>query len=86
MSLLKNKVQRSPALLVFIEDSKTFYVPDLSSSHDNATFLIVLLFPRVPKKPSRDIGMLRSARDDVSIPGNVFDCQHARRVSDELHK
>ena len=30
--------------------------------------------------------MLGNTRDDMSVPGNVFDCQHARRDSDELHK
>ena len=29
--------------------------------------------------------MLRNTQEDISIPGNVFDCQHARRNSDELH-
>ena len=32
----------------------------------------------------REIGMLRNTREDMSIPGNVFDCQHARRDSDAL--
>ena len=36
------------------------------------------------RKPSRDIGMLRNTREDMSIPGNVFGCQHARRDPDEL--
>ena len=29
--------------------------------------------------------MLRNTRDDMSIFGNVFDCQHARRDLDESH-
>ena len=36
------------------------------------------------RKPSRDIGMLRNTREDMSITGNVFDCQHVRRDPDEL--
>ena len=34
---------------------------------------------------SRENGMLRNTREDMSIPGNFFDCQHARLESDELH-
>ena len=37
------------------------------------------------KKPSREVGMPRNTRENVSIPGNGFDCQHARRDLDELH-
>ena len=37
------------------------------------------------KKPSREVGMPRNTRDNMSISGNVFDCQHARRDPDELH-
>ena len=37
------------------------------------------------RKPSREVGMLRNARESMSIPGNVFDCQHVRRDPDELH-
>ena len=29
--------------------------------------------------------MLRSTPEDMSILGNVFDCQHAQRDRDELH-
>ena len=29
--------------------------------------------------------MLRNTRENMSIPGNVFDCQHDRRDPDELH-
>ena len=37
------------------------------------------------RKRSREVGMLRNTREDVSIPGNVFDRQHAQRVPEELH-
>ena len=36
-------------------------------------------------KPSREIGMPRNTRENMSIPGNVFDCQQARRDPEELH-
>ena len=38
-----------------------------------------------PRKPSRDVGMPRNTRENMNIPGNVFDRQHARRDPDELH-
>ena len=37
------------------------------------------------RKRSREVGMPRNTREDMSIPGNVFDCQHIRRDPDELH-
>ena len=37
------------------------------------------------RKPGREVGMPRNARENMSIPGNVFDCQHVRRYSDELY-
>ena len=37
------------------------------------------------RKPSREVGMPRNARENMSIPGNVFDRPHAQRYSDELH-
>ena len=33
---------------------------------------------------SRDVGM-RNTRENMIIPGSVFDCQHARRDAEELH-
>ena len=36
-------------------------------------------------KPSREIGMPRNTRENMSILGNVFDCQQARRDPEELH-
>ena len=44
------------------------------------TFIIKLLFPRV-----REVGMPRNTRENMSIPGSVFDCQHAQRDPCELH-
>ena len=37
------------------------------------------------RKPGREVGMLRDTRENMSIPGNVFDCQHARWDPDELY-
>ena len=55
-----------------------FYDPDLLSSYDEA------LVTSSSRKPSREVGMLRK-HENMSIPGNVFDRQHAQRDSDELH-
>ena len=38
------------------------------------------------RKFSREVGMPRSTREKMSIPGNVFDRQHAQRDPDELYK
>ena len=61
------------------EQSLFFYDPDLPSSYDGFTFLIKLLLPRVQESPAA------KSREHMSIPGNVFYCQHARRDPDELH-
>ena len=37
------------------------------------------------RKRSREVGMPRNTRENLSIPGNVFDRQHAQRDFDELH-
>ena len=37
------------------------------------------------RKRSREVGLPRNTRDNMRIPGNVFDRQHARREADELH-
>ena len=37
-----------------------------------------------PRMPSCEVEMLRNTREDLSIPGNVFDCQHTRRDPDDL--
>ena len=37
------------------------------------------------RKRSREVGLPRNTRDNMRIPGNVFDRQHARREPDELH-
>ena len=35
--------------------------------------------------PSREVGMPRNTRENLSISGNVFDPQHARRHPDDLN-
>ena len=37
------------------------------------------------RKPSLEVGMPRNTRENTSIPGNVFDRQHAQRDPEELH-
>ena len=85
MSLLGNQVRRLPELLVFIEDLKIFNDPDLPSSYDSTYVPRQALITSSSRKPSREIGMLRNTRENMIIPGNVFDCQHTRRDPDELH-
>ena len=60
-----------------------FYDPDLLSSYDSAYVPHQALITSSSRKLSRDIGMPRNTREDVSLPGNVFDCQHARRDPDD---
>ena len=84
-SRLRDQVRRLPELLVFVEDSKIFYDPDSPSSYGSAYVSHQALITSSSREPSRDIGMLRNTREEMSIPGNVFECQHARRDPDELH-
>ena len=43
------------------------------------------LITSISRKPSREVGMPRNTRENMSIPGNVFDGQHARREPEELY-
>ena len=65
--------------------SLIFYDPDLLRSYERTYVLHQALVTSSSRKPSREVGMLRNTREDMSIPGNVFDRQHAQRDSDELH-
>ena len=87
VSLLRDQVRRlqERELLESIEDSKTFCDPDSPSSCDCTYVPREALITSSSRKPSRVVEMLRNTREDVSIPGNVFDCQHARGDPDELH-
>ena len=83
VSLLRDQVRRLRGLLEFIEDSKIFYDPDSPSSYDSAYVLHQAPITSSAKKPSWEVGMPRNTREDMSIVGNVFDCQFARRDHDE---
>ena len=83
VSLLRDHLRRLQELLEFLEDSKIFYDPS-PSSYDRASVPHQTLITSSSRKPSREVGMLRHTREDMSITGNVFDCQHARRDPDSL--
>ena len=85
MSLLRDQVRRSRELLKFIEDSKIFHDPNSPSSYDSTNVLHQALIIMSSRKLSCEVGMLPNTREDMSIPGNVFDGQHARRDPDEWH-
>ena len=85
MSLLRDQVRKLQERLEFIEDSKIFYDPDSPSSFGSAYVPHQALVTSSSRKPSRESRMQRNTREDMSIPGNVFDCQLARRVPEELH-
>ena len=85
VSLLRDQVSWFPELLKFIEDSKIFYDPNSPSSSDSTNGPHQALITSSSRTLSCDVGMLPNTREDVSIPGNVFDCQHARRDPDEWH-
>ena len=61
------------------------YSSPILSSYDIPTFLIKTLITWSCTKPSREVGMPRNTREHMSIPGNVFDRQHAQRDSDKVH-
>ena len=79
MSLLRDQVRKLQERLDFIEDSKIIQDPDLRSSFGSAHV------SHQAFEPSRDSRMQRNTREAMSIPGNVFDCQSARQVPEELH-
>ena len=84
-SLLRDQIRRLQDQLEFIEDSKFFQDPDSPSSFGSAHVSHQALIPSSSKKPNRESRMQRNTREDMSIPGSVFDCQLARRVPGELH-
>ena len=58
------------------------------------TYWAVMRYLRLPhqaritsssRMPCREVGVLRNTRENMSIPGNVSDRQHARRDPEELH-
>ena len=62
-----------------------FYDPDLLSSKDGPTFPHQALNTSSSRKHCREVGMPRNTRESMSIPGHVFDRQHARRDPEKLH-
>ena len=77
--------QGCQSTVVSAQDSKIFQDPDSPSSFGSAHVSHQAFIPLSCKKPSRDSRMQRNTREDMSIPGSVFDCQLARRVPGELH-
>ena len=84
VSLLQDQVRKLQERLEFIEDSKIFQDPDSPSCFGSAHVPHQALITSSCKKAGRESRMQRSTREDISIPGNVFDCQLARRVLEEL--
>ena len=80
-----NQVRRLQEGLEFIEDSRIFRDPDSPSSSSSAHVPHQAHITSSSRKPSRELRMQRNTRDDMGIPGNVFDRQSARRDPDELH-
>ena len=71
--------QESRTVSLFFQD------PDSPSSFGSVHVSHQALITSSSRKPSREVGMPRNTREIMSIPGNVFDRQHARRDPDELH-
>ena len=82
VSQLRHQVRRLQERLEL--DSK-FHDPDSSSSSGSALGPHQALITSSSRQPCREFGVPRNTREDMSIPGNVFDCQLARRDPDELH-
>ena len=85
VSLLRDQVRKLQERLEYIEDTKIFQDPDPPSSFGSAHVPHQALIASSSRKLSREVGMLRNTREDMSIPGNVSDRQHAQRDSDELY-
>ena len=85
MSLLRDQVRKLQERSEFIEDSKIFQDPDSPSSSGSAHVPHQALITSSSRKPSGESRMQRNAREEMSIPGSIFDCQPARRVPEELH-
>ena len=85
VSLLRDQVRRLQERWEYIEHSKIFHDPDSPSSCDSAYVSHQALISSSYKKTNRESRMQRNTRENMSTPGNVFDCQHARRDPDEFH-
>ena len=85
MKLLRDQVRRLQERLEFCEDSRIFQDPDSPSSSGSAHVPHQAYITSSPRKPCRESRMQQQTRKDMSILGNVIDCQPARRDPDELH-
>ena len=85
MSLLQDQVRSLQERLEFIEDSEIFQISDSPSSFDSAHVPHQALITSSSRTPSRETKMQRNTREGISISGNVFVCQLARRDLDDLH-
>ena len=85
LSLLRDQIRKLTERMEFIEDSRIFQDPDSPSSFGSAHVSHQALIPSNSKQPCRESRMQRNTREDMSIPGSVFDCQPARRVLAEFH-
>ena len=56
-------------------------------THRAVTTVPTFLITSSSRKPSREVGMPRNTRENMSVPGHnfFFYCQQARRDPDELH-
>ena len=84
-SLLRDQIQKLQDRLEFIEDSKIFQDPDSPSSFGSAHVAHQALITPSSRKPGGESRMHRNTREDMSIPGSVFDCQLAPRVPEESY-
>ena len=85
VNLLRDQVRRLQDRLEFIEDSRIFQDPDSPSSSGSADVTHQAHVSSSSIKPSRETRTPRITRADMSIPGDVIDCQPARRDPHELH-
>ena len=83
---LRDQVRRLQERVEFIEESRIFQNPDSPSTSGSAYVPHHAHITSSSRKPCREPRMQRNTREDMSIPGNVFNCQPARRDPDELHK
>ena len=85
MSQLQDQVRRLQERLEFIEDSKIFNDPDSPSSSGSAHVSHQTFITSSSTEPSSETSMQRNTREDLSVLGDAFDCQPARRDPDDLH-
>ena len=82
VSLLRDQVRRLQERLEYIEDSRIFYDPNSTSSYERTYVPHQALITSSSRMPSREVEMLRNTRENMSINGNVCDCQYVRRGHD----